>query len=302
MGPKGAGGLVMMALSHADILPRSSRPWHFAAPQADNDNRKTARPSDRSTLFTLPTAVRNAAQWAASPRADARHQQALLRRAFEERRLSLNEKIADAAVHAIGIAGARSGAVRIAEMMGTTGRPAEVAALSIYCGGLLAMLTASAAYNLVEAPGLRQLLRRFDHTGIFAMMAGTFTPFTVLALDGNWAIAATALVWSIALGGGMVVLVSPAFFARFAVPAYLGFGTTGLLIVCPLLNRLDHTTLGLLTGGLVLYVGGIGFHLSRRLPFRTAIWHVFVVSGAAVHYLAISTGILAASTQLLAAA
>jgi hemolysin III len=176
----------------------------------------------------------------------------------------------------------------------TRGSPLELAVVATYSGGLLAMFGCSAAYQLLRSSRRRELLRCFDHSAIFLMIAGTYTPFTLLRIRPFWDVVLTAAVWSIAAGGIVLRLLRPQVFDRVSIAFYLALGWAGLAAIAPLVPFVQVSTLALLGAGGLLYTAGIAFHLWERLPFQNAIWHGFVLVAAAAHYAAVLEEIVVA--------
>jgi len=207
--------------------------------------------------------------------------------ALRLRDFTRKELIADGVIHVIGIIAALAGAAVLLVGIATHGTAREFAALTIYSGGLIAMLLCSFAYNLFRTSRFAELLRRFDHSAIFAMIAGTYTPFTVLRLEGLLALASTTVVWLTAASGVGLRLLRPHLFDRLSIGFYLVLGWIGILVIDPMLETLRLSTVLLLAAGGLLYSIGVMFHLWERLPFQNAIWHAFVLTAAGVHYAAI---------------
>ena len=203
------------------------------------------------------------------------------------RPLTRGERVADGVIHVIGIAAGLIGAAMLVIAAATRGSPLELAALAAYSGGLLAMLVCSAAYQLLRSSRRRELLRCFDHSAIFLMIAGTYTPFTLLRIRPFWDVAFTVAVWSIAAAGIALRLFNPRLFDRVSIAFYLALGWAGLAAIAPLVPFVQVSTLALLGAGGLLYSAGVVFHLWERLPFQNAIWHAFVLVAAAVHYAAV---------------
>ncbi|MDJ1159091.1 hemolysin III family protein [Chelatococcus sp. SYSU_G07232] len=200
---------------------------------------------------------------------------------------SRGELIADGIVHGVGLVAALVGAGVLVTVAAMRGAYDLLPAVSIYVAGLVAMLGCSCAYNMTPPSRLKALLRRFDHAGIFLMIAGTYTPFTTRLLAGAWSVGLTSAVWTLAILGVLSKLVLPLRFDRLTVVAYLLLGWIVVVAIDPILAAASTTTLVLLAVGGLLYTVGIVFHLWQRLPFQTAIWHGFVVAAAAVHYAAV---------------
>jgi hemolysin III len=198
------------------------------------------------------------------------------------------EVLADAAVHGAGIAGAAAASMFLLGAVAETGEPAVIAAAAIYAAALLAMPVVSGAYNLTRPTRWSDLLRRLDQATIFVMIAGTYTPFGLVALGGLTGYALLALVWTAAVIGVILKLWHPAWLdTRRSVALYLALGWCALPAVGPLAATLGVPTLALLGLGGVLYSLGVIFHLWITLPFHNAIWHAFVVVAAACHVFAV---------------
>jgi hemolysin III len=201
----------------------------------------------------------------------------------------------DGAIHAAAIVAAFVGTIVLIWIAAKRGGAEDVAATAVYSTGLLTMLGCSCAYNLARWTRHGNWLRSLDNSAVFVMIAGTYTPFTVLHLQGAWSISLTSVVWALAGGGILVRLLHGRLFDRCSIALYLALGWVGLVALAPLVQALDAATLSLLMVGGGLYTVGVVFHLWERLPFQTAIWHGFVVAAAATHYAAVVVSILAAS-------
>lgn len=195
------------------------------------------------------------------------------------------EFAADRVIHIVGIAAGSVGALALIAIVAFRSQWLELIPVAAYSFGLLAMLSFSAAYNLAIRSRNRELLRRFDHAGIFVMIAGTYTPFTILGLNGPWAIGMTGLVWAIAAAGVTLKMLLPQRrFEGLSVALYLAFGWMGILAVGPLSATVGVPILVLIGVGGLLYSLGVIFHAWEALPYQNAIWHGFVLAAAAVHY------------------
>lgn len=201
--------------------------------------------------------------------------------AWNEDRL---EKIADAVVHFIGLALAVGGAVvLLVHAFGVAG-PALSAAVCIYVAGLISALTASSLYNIWPVSRAKWILRRFDHSAIFLLIAATYTPFIAQMPAGTVSIALFASIWGLALVGIVLKLALPGRFDRLAVAAYLALGWCGVLVYPVIKDALPVSTLWLIAIGGGLYSFGVVFYVWQRLRFQKAIWHVFVMAGAGCHF------------------
>ena len=207
-------------------------------------------------------------------------------------RPSRAELIADNAVHVLGLIAGISAVATLLVIVALRGQAMEITASVVYAGGLLAMLGCSAAYNMARQSRFRALLRRFDHAAIFAMIAGTYTPFTLLRLEASWATGLMTTVWSIAGLGIAGKLAKLRWLEPLTIPLYLALGWTVLVAIEPFRLALGTETLAMLAVGGVLYTIGVVFHVWERLPFQNAVWHSFVLAAAGVHYAALITGVI----------
>jgi len=196
------------------------------------------------------------------------------------------DQMADRVVHVVGIGLGTAAAIALVVVTAIDGEAGDLVPILIYAIGLVAMLGCSAAYNVFNASLRREWLRRFDHAAIFAMIAGTYTPFTT-RLAGDWASGLTAAIWAVAATGIVLKLLRPRHIEAISIVLYLALGWIGLVAMGPFRSALDARTLALLTLGGVIYTAGVVFHLWRRLPYQNAIWHGFVLVAASVHYVAV---------------
>lgn len=203
------------------------------------------------------------------------------------RALTRGELVADGAVHVIGITAGLIGAAILVISAATRSSPLELAAIVTYSGGLLAMFGCSAAYQMLRSSRRRELLRCFDHTAIFLMIAGTYTPFTLLRIRPFWDVVLTAVVWSIAAAGIALRVLRPQVFDRVSLGFYIALGWAGVAAIAPLVPMVHFSTLILLGIGGLLYTVGVVFYVWERLPFQNALWHGFVLVAAAAHYAAV---------------
>jgi hemolysin III len=197
------------------------------------------------------------------------------------------ELIADGVVHGIGVLGGLVAATVLIVLTAIYATPLEVAVVSVYVAGLLTMLVLSATYNLWPVSRAKWVLRRFDHSAIYVLIAATYTPFIMQMKDSVFAIALLIGVWCVAIAGIVLKLFLPGRFDRLSVGLYLAMGWSGFMVYDTVVASLPATALWLLAAGGLLYSFGVIFHAWQRLRFQNAIWHSFVLLGAACHYTAV---------------
>jgi hemolysin III len=197
------------------------------------------------------------------------------------------ELIADGVVHGIGVFGGLVAAIVLIVLTAVYASPLDVAVVSVYVAGLLAMLVLSATYNLWPVSRAKWVLRRFDHSAIYLLIAATYTPFIMELKSSMFAMALLAGVWCVAIVGIVLKLVLPGRFDRISVGLYLAMGWSGLMLYDRVVAALPTLALWFVVAGGALYSFGVIFHSWRRLRFQNAIWHCFVLLGAACHYTAV---------------
>jgi hemolysin III len=201
------------------------------------------------------------------------------------------EKLADACVHAASVIFSIVATfILLAAAIGTL-PAADAAGLAVYCIGLIGMFGASAAYNLVPKPNLKEFLRRLDHAAIFVMIAGSYTPFALL-MGGSAGRAMLIAVWAIAAAGVVIKLRFPRRLDRLSVLLYLAQGWIVLFALDPVVATLPSQALWLLLAGGIVYTLGVPFHLMEWMRFHNAIWHIFVLGGAACQFAAIQRAVI----------
>jgi hemolysin III len=200
-------------------------------------------------------------------------------------------KCADLVVHIVGLTFALFGGGVLIGLAFGRGSPWQVASVSVYVTGFVAMLALSTAYNFAKARW-RPLLRRFDHAGIFLMIAASYTPFTTLRLQGGWAIGMTTAVWALAGLGVAGKLILPGLGRKLWIALYLALGWLVLVALKPMIDNLSLIALVLLAVGGLVYSTGTLFYVRKKLKFRRAIWHGHVVGGSALHYVAVLVGVV----------
>ena len=203
------------------------------------------------------------------------------------------ELIADGIVHGIGVFGGVVAATVLIVLAAVFASAYEVVTVSVYAAGLLAMLGFSAAYNLWPVSHRKWWLRRLDHSAIYVLIAATYTPVFAQLQNRVFAMSLLAGVWSVAAVGIVLKLFFPGRFDRVAVGLYLAMGWSGIIAYDAGLSSLPQLALWFIVAGGLLYSFGVIFHAWRQLRFQNAIWHCFVLLGAACHYTAVLDLVLA---------
>ena len=201
-------------------------------------------------------------------------------------RYSPTEEIASTVIHGIGIVLSIAGLAVLSANAAASGDVRHIASVGIYGATLILLYTSSTLYHGVPIEKAKPLLRQLDHAAIFLLIAGTYTPFTLITLHGRWGWSLFGVVWALALLGMYLVVrgVGP---RGLVIALYIGLGWIGLIALGPLVRNLPAGGLWLVFGGGVCYTLGVPFYLARRLRFNHALWHLFVLGGSILQFFAV---------------
>ncbi len=201
------------------------------------------------------------------------------------------ERVSDGIVHVLGVT---SALVAVPILITITAfhrsEPEAILGVSVYGVTLLLMLTFSALYNMIENDRWAELLRRLDHSGIYVKIAGTYTPFLLLSAGQGPGLLIG--LWSSATLGSVLKLIDPARFRWFGLVLYLMMGWAVVWAGPAMLDELPTVVVWLMIAGGVVYTVGVVFYLLDHLPFHNTIWHVFVLTGTVLFFIAISARVL----------
>lgn len=202
------------------------------------------------------------------------------------RTCSRAERLSDAAVHVSGLAAA---AIAVPVLIGLAvawnGSGRVVAGVSVYGASLIAMLLFSALYNMVPEGSWTAVLRRLDHSAIYFKIAGTFTPFA--ALSGGPGSPLIVGLWAAALAGTGLRVFAPQRLQWLALGLYLAMGWVGALAGGAMMADLSAGVFGLMLAGGLVYTAGFAVYLAKALPFQNALWHLFVLTGSILFFVAV---------------
>jgi hemolysin III len=203
-----------------------------------------------------------------------------------ERRLLL-EEIANSFTHGIGLILSLAGLAVLIFLAWTKGDKSHIIGCSIYGATLVLVYAASTLYHGVQNPRIKHIFRLFDHAAIYLVIAGTYTPFTLISLRGFWGWTLLVLVWSLSLFG---IAFKIAFVNRYkgvSMALYLVIGWLAVIAAKPIITSIPLGCLVLIMGGGAAYMTGLVFFAWERLPFSHTIWHIFVIVGSVCHYCAV---------------
>ena len=198
------------------------------------------------------------------------------------------EELANAATHGVGLA-ASIAAIPVLVVASTRAHDAwQIAGSAVFGATLVLLYLASTAYHLVREGGAKRILRTIDHSAIYLLIAGSYTPFTLGVLRGAWGWTLLSLIWAIALLGIIAKWTVGFRFPRLSTVLYLLMGWLVLVATGPMVAGMAPAGLAWLAAGGLCYTGGVVFYVyDRRIRFGHAIWHLFVLAGSACHFFAV---------------
>jgi len=202
-------------------------------------------------------------------------------------RYAFGDELASSVVHGIGIVLSVAGLATLVAFSAIHGDVRAIVSSAVFGTALILLYTASTLYHSIPGETAKRVLRTLDHIAIFLLIAGTYTPFTLLALPGAWGWSLFAAIWTLAAVGSALELGWLKRYRKFAVLLYVAMGWIGLVAFRPLADSLATGGLALLIGGGVAYTLGVPFYLARKLPYHHTVWHVFVLAGSVLHFLAV---------------
>ncbi|MGR5178651.1 PAQR family membrane homeostasis protein TrhA [Vibrio parahaemolyticus] len=162
-----------------------------------------------------------------------------------------------------------------------------ITSMSLYGGSMITLFLASTLYHSVPHQGSKRWLKTFDHCAIFLLIAGSYTPFMLVSLRTPLAVGLMAVIWALAAIGIVMKLFFVYRYKRASLITYLVMGWLSLIVIYQLAKHLDGTGLILLALGGAIYTLGVVFYTNKRIPYNHAIWHLFVLGGAACHFFAV---------------
>ena len=200
---------------------------------------------------------------------------------------SEQEELANRLTHCVAAIFSLIGLVVLLVAASRTGDPYRIVSAAIFCGTLCVFYVISTLYHSIRHPRARYVFRVLDHAGIFLVIAGSYTPFTLVSLRAGRGWLLFGLVWGLAIAG----IIFKSFMThrlKFLAPVfYIGLGWMIVIDLEGLLTMVPMNGVRWLVAGGLFYTVGILFYAIDRIPYNHAAWHVFVIAGSLCHYLAV---------------
>lgn len=204
------------------------------------------------------------------------------------------EEIANSITHGIGAALSIAGLTLLVSLAVIYGDVWRVVSFSIYGTSLVLLYLCSTLYHSIQHPKAKRILRIFDHSAIYLLIAGSYTPFTLVSMRGPWGWTLFGVVWGLALLGIAFKTVFIGKYEKWATAAYVLMGWLVVIAFKQMLVTVPPGGIVWLVIGGVVYTLGVLFYAWEKLPYNHAIWHLFVMGGSACHFFAVLFHVLPA--------
>lgn len=204
-----------------------------------------------------------------------------------KKRYTLGEEIFNAVTHGVGAALAVAGCIIVIVMSAVYGNAWNIVSSAVYGGTLIILYVMSTMYHSLTNKTAKKVFRIFDHCTIFLLIAGTYTPYTLVTIRGVWGWIVFSLVWGSATLGIVLNAVNMEKFKKFSMISYVASGWAIILAIKPLISSIAFGGLMLLLLGGIFYTVGIVFYAMKKLRYMHSIWHMFVLVGSVMHYFSI---------------
>ena len=200
---------------------------------------------------------------------------------------SPGEEIANSLIHGLGAVLAIGGLAVLTTFASLRGDAWHVVSCSVFGATLVLLYTASTLYHGIQLPRAKAVLRRLDHSAIYLLIAGTYTPLLLVNLRGAWGWSLFGVIWGLAVAGIVLRMTPLSRLPAVAVLLYVIMGWAVVVATKPLIHAVAPGGLLLLLLGGLAYTGGLAFYGWRRLPYSHAVWHGFVLAGSVLHFFAV---------------
>jgi len=201
------------------------------------------------------------------------------------------EEWANTISHGVGAVLALAGLACLLSFTWDAG-PWRLAVAAVYGSSAVLCFAASTVFHAGSNTRHYEVLRRIDHCAIYLLIAGSYTPFTLITLPPAWGWTLFGVIWSLALAGIVMKAVYGTRHDGLSTFLYLGMGWLGVVALYPMIDHLHGHGVGWLAAGGVSYTGGVAFFIWEQLPFHHLIWHLSVLVGASCHFTAVAFYVL----------
>lgn len=202
-------------------------------------------------------------------------------------RHAIREEIANSISHGLGLVLALI-AVPILLVAAVRGGSVHfIVGASVFGGTMILLYLASTLYHSMTHEVAKEICRVFDHTAIFLLIAGSYTPFSLGVLRGPWGWSLLAVIWTLAIVGITLKIRKRTRHSRITIVLYVIMGWLAIVAVKPMVMLIPVPGLFLIFAGGIAYTGGLAFFAAQRIRYNHFIWHLFVIAGTTCHFFAV---------------
>jgi hemolysin III len=202
-------------------------------------------------------------------------------------RYSFGEEVANSVTHGVGWLLSVGGLATLVTFAAITGGALRIVSCAVFGATLVLLYAASTLYHAIPSERAKHIFRVLDHSSIFLLIAGTYTPLCLVAVGGGWGWSLFGSIWFLALVGVLLNTIAHNRWRWLSIVLYVAMGWLVVIAIRPLVASVSTGVLVLIVGGGLAYTLGLAFYGWRRLPYGHAVWHVFVLAGSVLHYLAV---------------
>jgi len=200
---------------------------------------------------------------------------------------STGEEIANSITHGVGWLLSFGGLAILVTCAAITGGALRVVSCAVFGTTLVLLYAASTLYHALPSERAKRVFRVLDHSAIFLLIAGTYTPLSLVAVGGAWGWSLFAAIWFLATFGVLLNTVAHGRWRWFSITLYVTMGWLAVVAVKPLIATLTPLVMALVVSGGLAYTLGLVFYGWKKLPYSHAVWHLFVLAGSVLHYFAV---------------
>lgn len=200
---------------------------------------------------------------------------------------SFGEELAHAITHGIGAILSIAGLTLLVVFSALRGDAWHVVSSAIFGTTLVLLYSASTLYHSFPQPNIKRIFRIMDHSAIYLLIAGTYTPFLLVSLRGVWGWTLFGVVWGAAIAGVWFKVFYTGRFPKLSTTLYVVMGWVALVAVKPMMENIPLGGLVLILAGGLTYTMGVVFYVMHRMIYHHAVWHLFVLGGSILHFFAV---------------
>jgi len=200
---------------------------------------------------------------------------------------SIREEIANAVSHGIGFLLALAAAPVLIISAVRTGKAGGIVGASVFAATVMLLYLTSTLFHSLNRNKAKKIFQVLDHSAIFLLIAGTYTPFTLGVISGAWGWTLFGLIWGFAVLGILFKITMGLKYPKLSTSMYLAMGWLIIIAIKPLWYNMPFWGLFWLAAGGIAYTVGVAFYTSRKIPYGHLIWHLFVIAGTFCHFIAV---------------